>query len=542
MRLLDINPNLKNFVQTQTINGIDYQLLIFLELKADRNKILTIPWSSIQNFTYIDDINNVGVKGELVIENVAGTLDKCINNTDLFYIGYYSYNAVTNFEENLYFSIISSDSLNTSQSSSSCYYRFILEESFLVEGANRNINAMGMAVKNFSTSTNKKPLERISDNIGFTTPIPTDISVLESKNLYDLLLYAAGLITSDLKINTANNKPDITNEDLYITTSETTGRITDFDIDSFNYFKNTFPTDLVGEAIFKNISLEESVLGFIEKINNNVYFPKVEKIENNKPSSVNFNIGDIGSARSENISFIKTSDKVYNKTNIKGHRRLTLRNIKDTFTTCFQKNIVYEIIAPLDNSTKINKDLKASFLTPTFFYDLKLYPVNIVFINNRWCDHLVAPVNQSDFFSGILLKFNDILSTFEKDYLHNKVKSNIVTSTIESRGIARKSPPFNDNNLNFAVSSKIIKTFFTLNNMVEVSLPGNTFRKANEIIYVDKNIVSSNKAINENDQVTYSNIFEGNYYFITRVVHSFKGQDYRNSIFLSSFCQPIKNN
>lgn len=123
-------------------------------------------------------------------------------------------------------------------------------------------------------------------------------------------------------------------------------------------------------------------------------------------------------------------------------------------------------------------------------------------INNEWCDCVVAPINQPDTFSTTLYKFNDLVETFEKEYLHQKTKSNISISTAESRGITRKVPPFNDNNINFAVSARLIRTMFTMNKSIQLSLPGNSYRKANEIIYVDKNLVSTN-----NDKMVRKQLF-----------------------------------
>lgn len=547
MRLLKTNPAIETEIETQTINGIEHKLILYFELKNDKNIFIKIPWNLVSGLNYIDDIFNVGLKGELIIENSAGILDKILNNTDQFYLGFYIYNSQTNFEENIYFSIISTDAIESTRSSSDCQYKLLIQEAFMVEGANRNLRAMGLAIKSSNTSVTQKVLERITDLLGFTTSNANNNSKTTSKNIHDLLQYANDIISSDLKINVSPENIgegvniDFSFSNLYLVTSQTSNRIIDLDNHSLEYFKNNYPTDLIGEAIFKDIGQQESALGLLEKINSNVFFPRaVGKDSSGRTNQVNFTIGDAGTARSENISYIKTNNKtIYSGDSVYGQRCITLRNFKDTFTACFQDNNLYEILVSVDGSDSIPSKLIPSFISPTFFYNVKLYPVNVAFINNEWCDYIVSPINQPDVFSGVLYRFNDIISFFNKEYLHDKTTSNILISSINSRGIASKIPPFNENALNFAATSKTIRTFFTLNNMVQISLPGNTFRKANEILYIDKNIMISDTNSAEDTQSTFSNVFESNYFFITRVSHNFRGQKYDNELFLSSFCKPI---
>lgn len=547
MRLLKTNPAIESEIETQTINGIEHDVILYFELKNDKNVFLKIPWSLVRGLSYIDDIFNVGLKGEIIIENNSGILDKILNNTDQFYLGFYIYNSQTRFEENIYFSIISTSAIESTRSSSGCQYRLSIQESFMVEGANRNLRSMGLAIKSSNTSVAEKALERVTDLLGITVSNPNNNSKTTSKNIHDLLQYARDIIASDLRINaTPENinegaNVDFSFSDLYLVASQASSRVIDLDNHSLEYFKKNYPTDLIGEAIFKDIGQQESALGLLEKINSNVFFPRaVGKDSAGRTSHVSFTIGDAGTARSENISYIRTNNKtIYNGDDVYGQRCITLRNFKDTFTACFQDNNLYEILMSVDGSDSIPNRLNPSFISPTFFYNVKLYPVNVAFTNIEWCDYIVSPINQPDVFSGVLYRFNDIVSLFNKEYLHDKTTSNILLSPVDSRGIAAKVPPFNENTLNFAATSKTIRTFFTLNNMVQVSLPGNTFRKANEILYIDKNIMISDTHSSENTQSTFSNTFESNYFFITRVTHNFKGQKYDNELFLSSFCKPF---
>lgn len=108
MRIIKSNPNIIENIEIQTINGADYRIGLFFESKDDKNAFMVIPWGIINSFTYADDIRNVGLTGEIILDNISNVFDPILNNTDKFYLGFYSYNTYTNYEENVYFSIFSS--------------------------------------------------------------------------------------------------------------------------------------------------------------------------------------------------------------------------------------------------------------------------------------------------------------------------------------------------------------------------------------------------------------------------------------------------
>ena len=103
-----------------------------------------------------------------------------------------------------------------------------------------------------------------------------------------------------------------------------------------------------------------------------------------------------------------------------------------------------------------------------------------------------------------------------------------------SRGITKKEPFFGVTELTHSTFAQTIKSFFTLNEMIEVKLPGNIHRKANEIIFVDDSLRVNGKNL-QGVQTTADNSFVANYYYATRVVHSFRGLQYTNQLFLCNF-------
>lgn len=243
-----------------------------------------------------------------------------------------------------------------------------------------------------------------------------------------------------------------------------------------------------------------------------------------------------GTVRSENISKIIRKDGSYSDS----HRRVIMRTFEGIFSNCFKNNKVYELLTDTKSSGKnIPSNLKPYFVTPTFFYKVNLYPVNVNFVNNEWCDYIATTLNSADSFTGTLYKFLDIVNLFNKNYLNEKAEFNFfITNDNIDRGISVKYPPFDNIELNFATVAKTIRTFFTLNSMVYVALPGNISRKANEIIFIDKEITISQEG--EVSQSAYPEVFNSNYFFVTRVVHDFKGQNYDNELFVTSFSKPKK--
>lgn len=74
MRIIKSNPNIIENIEIQTINGADYRIGLFFESKDDKNAFMVIPWGIINSFTYADDIRNVGLTGEIILDNISNVL------------------------------------------------------------------------------------------------------------------------------------------------------------------------------------------------------------------------------------------------------------------------------------------------------------------------------------------------------------------------------------------------------------------------------------------------------------------------------------
>lgn len=496
MKLRDKNPRFQELFESSAtevlFNTDTYKILTFFELKQNPEDTVPLSWANITELSYTDDIALIGLTGKMVLNNPAGIYDKILNMIKDVYLGVYLYNEKINYEENIYFSIIDSYALPETRTSEGCSYLLSLQEAFISEGSARNFMMMHQ--------------EAVSSNI------------------YDLFEYIIKLITSDLTISARTG--DIVDANSFeLSESTYSKRVIDIDTDSLAEFRNKYPDEKIGGLIYDNITSSDSCSDVLQDINKYL----VLQSSNIDSSIIDTSLqGDLVSCRSENMT-AKNSGQF-------GERKITLRNYRDTFTNCFQNKYVYEILTSALSYLKYKTDKNYSFLSALVPNGkmIKKYPVNLSLFTKEWCDYISIPDNEPDSFTGILYRFEDIINCFNKNYLYSVENSNILIPEKISRGITKKIPFFGNSEVFYSTFAKTIKSFFTINEMVEIIMPGNIHRKANEIIFVDDSLRISSKDM-IGGQIALDNSFTANYYFVTRVAHNFKGQQYSNQVFMCSF-------
>lgn len=500
MRLINTNPKFKELFKTAAtevlFNNDTYKVLTFFELKQNPKDTVPLNWSNVTELTYTDDIALIGLAGKMILNNPAGIYDKILGMIKDVYLGVYLFNERLNYEENIYFSIVDSYSLEDTRTSDGCSYLLNLQESFIAEGSSRNFMMMHQ--------------ESISSDI------------------YDLFEYVVKLIKTDLTVS-ANTGDIIDANALELTESEPCKRIIDVDTDSLSVFKKSYKDEKIGELIYDNITSSDSCADVLQDINKYL----VLRSSNIDSSIIDVSLqGDLATCRSENIT-AKNPEQF-------GERKITLRNYRDTFTNCFQNSYVYEVLTDVISYSNYKPNgKKYSFLSALIPNGkmVKKYPVNLTLFNSEWCDYIVIPDNEADAFTGVLYKFIDIINCFNKNYLYSIKASNISVSENTSRGIVKKVPFFGNPELFYSTFAKTIKSFFTINDMIELIMPGNIHRKANEIIYIDESLRLSSKN-KTGIQTALDNSFASDYYFVTRVTHSFRGRKYDNQVFMCAFSKP----
>lgn len=530
MRLSVTNPKFKELINGAatdvTINNNIYKILTFFELAHNPNETVLLSWTNINELTYIDDIALPGLTGHMLLNNPAGIYDKILSMVSDIYFGVYLFNETTGFEENIYFSIIDSYALEETRSSSGCVYHLKLIEAFMAEGTARNFATMDLGVTGESSAMTKLGKTFMS-KLGLALP-PTDF--YGGKDIYEFLEYVIKLISTDISVN-AKTGDTVTANSLELIESDSLKRILDLDSASIEYFRTTYPTEIIGESIYKNITSNDSCADVLNNINR--YFTYQNSTSDSSIIDASLQ-GEMATIRSENISKSINPTSLNNDTF--GERKLILRSLRDIFTECFQNKRVYEVITDTNTFRNYKTDKKYSFisaLTPTGNL-VKKYPINLNFVTTEWCDYIVAPLNEADSFTGVLYRFKDIVDYFNKNYLYSVEESNIILDEKISRGITKKEPFFGVTELTHSTFAQTIKSFFTLNEMIEAKLPGNIHRKANEIIFVDDSLRVNGKKL-QGTQTTADNSFVANYYYTTRVVHSFRGLQYTNQLFLCNF-------
>lgn len=527
--------NIDNFLEDLTLGDSQYKIAYFFESKDDPSLRIQLKSNLIKHFVYIDDIAHVGLTGQFIIENSAGIFNDILSNTDRFYIGFYSKNLLTNYEENIYFSIISSDAIGSSSNSVYSNYKLLVEEAFMVEGANKIFKFLSLGMNN---SILQQIGSALSSGFGLFKSAGEESVESSDKTLDGLANLILTLIKSKIGVPEGTQSGDkldtgIFFNDFSLGSAEFLKRIIDVDDVSFNLFANDYKTEKIGTALYEFIKNEDSCLHLLNLINSNFYISKNEESDDEV-------FGDIGTARNENISEINKIDSKNYTGLTGGERKFILKNIKNLFEKCFKDKIVYEKLINNQNMSLPNdiENIKGVYTLQTGVNNLKNFPINIALINKIWCDLLIAPSEGEDDVTRTFLSFKDVLEFFKKDYLNNLYDTNIVIDDkiLKNRGIQEIEPCYGKDELLYTACSKIIKSLITLNETTEINLPGNSYRKANEIMCIDPNILSS-----ENDSggtnTTYNNSLKNKFYYITRVEHNIIGTQYNNTITLCAFCK-----
>lgn len=533
MRILDVRPGVANRIEKVNINDIEYHICIFFEDKIN-GEIQPIPWNTISIFRYVDDIANIGVAGEMAINNTGAILDKFLKNSKQYFLGIYMKNTNTGFEENFYFSIVTCIPMAEMQSNDNCVYSLQLVEVFVAEGMYRNFRIM--EASQISDTISSSPLSYIASLSGiYRSHIVTSLT---ERSMISLAEFTISLIKSNMiddAPETAAQSFTITNAGVKVEVAAPIAHTFNVNDKSFESFKSDHPTTELGEIVYENIGKTESCTDVLSMINKNLYF----RDGSYGPDSTE--IGDSGTIRSENISKLVLDTTKYSP-RANGHRDIIVRSHKDTFSKCFQENTLYEAFV----DTQLSKgeiqqrlqSLKYQFLSPAFFTKVAPYPVNRELTVREWCNCVVSPDNEEDAMSAMLFRIKPIVKIFEETYLKSKFTSNIKIKPQDMTSLSRRIPLYNEERLNYVYGAKLLRTLYTLNTILRITLPGANHRKANEMVYIDNKMSESKKGEEANSDATqavYTNAFNAKYYFTTRVVHSFAGQKYTNDLFLCSF-------
>lgn len=531
--------NADKFTEKTTFGDTVYEIAYFFENKLDPTNRAQIKSNYIKKFSYIDDISNVGIVGTMIIENTGGIFNQLLNNTDQFYIGYYSYNTHTKYKENIYFSIVQSTALERSSTSSKIDYELVLEESFMVDGATKNFNflslglhdSIGQKIGDMVTGLTEKfniKKEQVPENLSY-----------DDKNLQNLVNFGLTLVQCNLNIPQSATSGTVLSSgtffnDFALSKSNISARTVNIDEDGLKYFEK-FDSAEVGEGLSASIDDTYSCLDFLTTINNNFFFKSIDSQSEKLDETVN---GDLATARNENMAYMPYILKSIYSGEYTGDRRYCIKCIKDLFESCFKNKTVYEKLINKENKAlpdDISK-YKAIFTLKTDINNIRNYPVNATLINDIWCDSLIAPRDSDDTVDRIFLKFDDVVDKFNKEYLNDKYELNIKSETNTSRGIKALEPAFSKEDIPYTVCSRLIRSFFTLNEMTEFNLAGNSYRKANEIICIDPQILSSGSPTS-GTETTFGNSLQNKFYYVTKVEHTFIGTQYNNTISICSFCK-----
>ena len=533
------------------LNNVLYKIAYFFESKEDPSVKVPLKNNCVLSFSYFDDIANVGLTGLLHIRSDAGLFNNILNYTDKFYIGFYSEDIssagqnVSGHKESIYFSIVKSEIIESSITATSSEYKLYLQEAFMVNAASKGFKFMRSGITDgisFFTPTYNKSL---GENLNILKSGNGDdsLAMLEDRNLHSLALLTIGLSIANLAVSkdtqsgadlsagffTKGNAPDFVS-------NEKDKRIIDIDEIAVKYFKDNFATDTIGEKLYDNITNKDTCLSVLDTINRNYFTRAIEGSKNGKTTAVSNLMGDFALARNENVSYLPFMlPEIYNECNLSGERQFTIKNIATLLKLAFKDKIVYEKLIKKDSETIPNPEVNAAFIKKVSFNQNIVYPVNTTLILDTWADTIIEPLDNDDSTFRTFLRFTDVLDYFEKTHLNSDFESNIEKNLKKSKALRSQDPCYDSDDLKYTVCSKIIKSFFTLNEMTSVILPGYSYRKANEIIFVDPNILKAN--INESGVTTFSESLQNQYYYVTRVEHNIVGNQYTNTLSLCSFCQ-----
>jgi hypothetical protein len=540
--------NISDEYQDVTINGKPYRLALFFESKYDVTKRVGIVWKNVLDLTYIDELSAVGLYGELHLVDFQGLYTPFLDSPECFYIGFYICDPESRAEDNIYFSILSCETISGASTTSSTY-KLKITEAFMGEAEQRNLKAFAADITSIApiatgtdTSTNNNALfDNVASSFRQADTVTADTI---TRNLYHVLEYGLAILRTDLAVNASStatlssaSSPEYSASAVTKQSSTSTNRLLDLDEEAIANFKTNYPTDVIGEAVFNSFDDTSSVLDLFDKVNKNMFWQKgIAKDSANRTATVSGVVGEAGSCRCENISRMKYLLPTLYQKDIKeywGARYLTMRSFKDTFLAAFSSKKVYEGYFTKESTPP--SGLNCGYISFLNSFDIKAFPTKYKFISKIWADYIISPINCADSFSSTLYRLSDMLTLFKTDYLSNKFNPNIEIKDKISRGVTIKRPPFDDNTLNFVTVAETIKSFFTLNSSVSIVLPGAVQRKANEIVYVDSKLLALSSS-NSSFSTVFANSIVYNYYFVTKVRHSFQQGKYINEVFMTSFC------
>lgn len=516
---------MSNLIQT-TINDNPYKIGLSFVLKTKINNTSSddINWTNIKQFKYTDDISEIGLFGEIIIHDDGGVYKPYFDIAAYIFLKFEIIDEQTGYTESILFDMIDIQPINVGLLSSGCDYRVSLVEAFVGEGSNKSLKAFVMAN------------EQSVDDKNIHSLVPFAIEMLKKK------ITISGDENSSLEDDLGSEVDSGWFSSLFkdspeLSDAEYIDSFVGIDSNSIDFFKNNHPSDILGEEIYSKIPINCTITEFLQEINKNFYCPNTLEYKDGRASSVDIDLGEPCTLRCENLSNLTTLEGAHT---VEKGRKIILRSIRDTFTECFQNNNVYEIILD-QNNTNYDDGLKAKFINNNSITNIGSFPINKALTGKEWTDFITLNFGEDENgdFEGKRYKIKALTNSFDQKYLYNKRKNNIpLSSKYSSYGYNTKDLLYNSSKLSYASAAKVIKSFFTLNDTTVLTLPGHIYRKCNEIVYVDRsmsNIINSGNSL----QVTFGGTLIYDYYYVTKVVHTFNGQKYENQLYICGFSNKI---
>lgn len=559
---------------------------------GDNNYLyIPIPWANIKRFSYTDDISIVGLTGEMVITNESNAFTGILSRPDDFFVHFFLTSRTEQpFTENIYFSIVETIENQTTKDVSDITYRLILKEAFAEVGASKNFFGMLSSgyftdlVQKDNAATDKDQLNATAEAenaaMQAINTVGPELSVIRAigrligcsnppmrgvKNVDELV----SLIVSFIKVGLTYGKKGSSwlfgdQFGISLSASPDNNRLISMDGSVQEYFATNHPSPDMADGIFQNITPNMSCYDVLSLINKKYYtFKEIARDGENRVSDVDLKYGEKCYVRSENMTLapdlypeiystgiFKKTAKLYN-----GARMITLKNLRSVFKNCFKEDRFLELFINSehqmpDNAKKDERQpgsnsytnesviarSKPMFITPISFDDVKSYPPVLNQIYDMWRDTAGMRMDQKDIREPhSFWAFTELMGIFNKDYLCDVLAANIPPNLKVSKGIVFKDMPFSIEKLAAGIAAEIIASIVYLNTLIKVNLPGQLYRKACEIIYID----TYNQAKNLPGQTyAFDGLIDKGYYFITNVTHTFWNGFYKNSMNLTAFGRP----
>lgn len=564
---------------------------------------LNVLWSNVVKFTYTDTIGDVGLSGYITVKNEAGIFNTILKHPNDYYLCFCCTSVEDAYEENIIFSIINVLEDEKNKTSSNNTYKIYLQEAFAKEASMKSYSVMNTfyqqteeAAKKAETDANKKKnkdeiqisLKGIADVFGIISEAWMQYSGGQvqpkkgSKGLDGLTAKIAAFIQMAIKYKSEGKLDEnISNgqlylaagNNIYVENNKELARLLTLDSAAQVYFNDNYPSVEMATALIAAIEPKDTCFDVLRTINNNFYVYKVveKDTQNNRALIADTLISEKCYLRSENMSL---SGYIYPEiypnivassifgNNFYGERMLTFKNIRTVLYNCFKNNRLLEVfISPerevltgsksdtVDKSKTLKNDAILRKLLPAKitlgnFDDIKYFPPSANQIYDMWGDTVIIKFMDKDKIIPVVhYPFKDIIGIFNNDYLNNSFAVNITPDITNTDGLIFKKSPFGKDELKSGVIAETLASFVYLNNMLNITLPGKIFRKACEMIYIDDylNTLGSTDIDKPGETRAYNNLLKGGYHFICEVTHTFWGNKYSNSMFVSAFGRPLYN-